>query len=267
MESAGAQTSSGTGVERSLLGAARRPIDRPASPQVERVPKEKRRTAMVQIRKTDPQIQRDVREELKWDTRIKATDIGVEVREGIVSLTGTVDSWTERLSAQEAAHRVSGVLDVVSHIRIKLPDSLERDDADLARAIRHALEWDVTVPHDRIRTTVSQGVVTLEGSVDFWAHRDDAERCVRHLTGVVEMRNLIVVEAQPSNVSAHRVRIAISGALERRADRAARGVHVAIVDGKVTLTGEVASWVERTAIEDAVRRTPGVCKVDNLIRT
>lgn len=221
---------------------------------------------MVQTRKTDAQLQREVIEELDWDTRIEATGIGVEVKDGIVSLTGSVDSWAERQSAQDAAHRVSGVLDVVNDVQIKLPGSLERDDADIARAVRHALEWDVTVPHERIRTTVSRGVVTIEGTVDFWAHHDDAERCVRNLAGVVEVRNLIAVEPQLANVSAQTVRAAISAALARRADKAARGVHVAIVDGKVTLTGEVTTRLERSAIEDAVRHTPGVQKVDNQIR-
>jgi len=221
---------------------------------------------MVQFKKTDEQIQRDVIEELNWDTRVKAGDVGVEVKQGVVALAGTVDTWTQRLGAQEAAHRVAGVLDVVNDIRIKLPGSFERDDAEIARALRHALEWDVTVPQERIRTTVSNGVVTLEGTVDFWAHRDDAERSVRNLAGVVEVRNLIAVEPSLPNVSAHSVRVAISAALERRADKAARGVHVAITDGRVTLTGDVPSWVERTAIEDAVRRTPGVRKVDNQIR-
>jgi osmotically-inducible protein OsmY len=221
---------------------------------------------MVQIKKTDAQIQLDVIEELKWDARVKATDIGVGVESGIVSLTGTADSWAERLGAQDAAHRVSGVLDVANEIRIKLPGSYERSDVDIARAVRHALEWDITVPHERIRTTVSHGIVTLEGNVDFWAHRDDTERCIRNLTGVVEVRNLIAVEPSMPNLSAPTLHRAIEAALERKADVLAKSVHISVVDGRVTLTGEVSSWAERSAIENAVRGTHGVQTVDNQIR-
>jgi osmotically-inducible protein OsmY len=221
---------------------------------------------MVQSKKTDAQIQRDVIDELGWDTRVKATDIGVEVQDGIVTLSGTVDSWTERVGAQEAAHRVAGVLDVANEVRIQLPGEFQRHDTDIARAVRQALEWDVTIPHERIRTTVSNGVVTLEGNVDLWAERDGAERCVRNLTGVVEVRNLVSIDPFVPEVSAHTLHQAIGAALERKAERAARAVHIAVKDGNVTLTGEASSWIERSAIEQAVRGTRGVRKVDNQIR-
>jgi len=144
--------------------------------------------------KTDSQIQRDILEELKWNTRVKETDIGVEVNGGIVTLTGTVESWTARVVAQEAAHRVAGVLDVANDIQVKLPGSYERSDTDIAKAVRNALEWDVLVPQERIRTTVSNGIVMLEGNVDYWSQYDDAARCVRNLAGVREVRNLIIVQ-------------------------------------------------------------------------
>ena len=218
------------------------------------------------IKKTDGQIQRDVNEEMKWDTRVKETDVGVEVNAGIVTLTGTVDSWTARLAAQEAAHRVSSVLDVANDIQVKLPGSYERNDTDIAKTVRTALEWDVLVPHDRIRTTVSQGIVTLEGKVDFWSQFDDGARSIRNLAGVREVKNLITVEPSLPRVSPQGVRGAIEQALERHAEHAAKHVQIAVTDGKVILSGDVPSWAERNTVEGAVRGTPGVWKVENQLR-
>jgi len=218
------------------------------------------------IKKTDAEIQRDVLEELSWDTRVKATDVGVEVNAGVVTLTGTVESWAARLAAQEAAHRVSSVLDVANDIRVKVFGSYERSDTDIAQAVRYALEWDILVPHERIHTTVSNGVVTLEGKVDFWSQYDDAARCVRNLAGVREVRNQILVEPSAPRLAPQTVRIAIEQALERHAAHAAKHVQVAVADGKVVLTGDVPSWAERNAVEGAVRGTLGVHRVDNQLR-
>lgn len=216
--------------------------------------------------KTDSQIKRDVLDELKWDTRVKETDVGVEVHGGTVTLTGTVDSWAARLAAQEAAHRVEGVLDVANDVRIKLPGSLQQNDTDIAKKVRLALEWDVLVPEDRIRSTVSNGVVTLEGDVDYFSQYEDAERAVRNLSGVCAVRNMISVAYRDPRVSQQNVQSAIRGALERHAQHAAKRVQIAVNDGTVVLRGDVPSWAERTAVEGAVRGTPGVRKVENHIR-
>jgi osmotically-inducible protein OsmY len=218
------------------------------------------------IAKTDSHIKHDVLEELKWDTRVRETDVGVEVKGGTVTLTGTVDSWAARLAAQDAAHRVAGVLDVANEMRVKLPGSFERDDTDLAKAVRVALEWDTLVPHERIRTTVSNGVVILEGTLDYWSHYEDAVRAVRNLAGVAAINNLMSVEPPLPRPSADAVRGAIESALERHAEHAAKKVKVAVTDGKVVLSGDVPSWAERDAIEGAVRGTHGVRKVENHLR-
>src|SRR6266511_3421310 len=115
------------------------------------------------IRKDDSEIKQAVQEEFKWDTRIKETEIGVEVKNGVVTLTGTVSSYAEKMAAQEAAHFVTGVLDVANDIEVKAPGSPGRTDTEIAQAVRHALEWDVGVPHERIRSTVSDGIVNLDG--------------------------------------------------------------------------------------------------------
>ena len=218
---------------------------------------------MATTKKTDRELHRQVIDELTWDSRVKATDVGVEVRAGIVTLTGTVASWAERLAAQDAAHRVSGVLDVANDIRVVLPGSAERTDADLALAVRHALQWDVWVPDERIRSTVAEGVVTLEGNVDSWTQYDDAERSVRNLAGVCEVRNRL--EVRPPKVAPATLRRMIEQALERHAEHTARKVAIGMNDSKVTLMGQVPSWSERQAIEGAVRGTPGVGAIDNQI--
>jgi osmotically-inducible protein OsmY len=214
--------------------------------------------------RTDSQIKKDVIEQLRWDTRVRETDVGVEVQGGIVTLTGTVDSWAARHAAQESAHHVTGVLDVANEIRVKLPGSRERDDTAIAGAVRQALEWDVLVPQARIQSTVSNGVVTLEGTVDYWTEYEDADRAVRNLEGVREVRNLL--EVRPPSVAPTDVRASIMAALERHAERASKHVHVAIVGGDVTLTGAVPSWAERAAVVGAVMGTPGVRHVENLLR-
>jgi len=218
------------------------------------------------IQKSDSQIQREVLDELKWDTRVKETDVGVEVNAGIVTLTGTVDSWTARLAAQEAAHRVTAVHDVANDIQVELPGSSKRNDTDVAKAVRTALEWDVLVPQERILTTVSNGIVTLEGTVDFWSQYDDAARCIRNLAGVREVVNRILVAPSVPRVSPQGVRTAIEKALERHAEHAAKHVQIAVTEGKVILSGDVPSWAERNTVEGAVRGTPGVLEVESQLR-
>jgi len=216
-------------------------------------------------RKTDTQIHRDVLEELRWDSRVDETEVGVEVDAGVVTLTGTVTSWAKRLAAQEAARRVIGVLDVANDIKVKVPGGFARNDTEIAQAVRRALEWDVYVPEDKIASTVTDGRVTLEGTVERWSQRDDAERAIRNLTGVKAVTNKITVKsAQPV---AEDVRKSIEQALERRAEREARRIQVDVRDGVATVTGAVHSWAERKSVLAAARFTPGVRTVEDHLRT
>jgi len=215
-------------------------------------------------KKTDGQIQRDVLDELRWDARFRETDVGVGVNQGIVTLTGTLDTWTARVAAQEAAHRVAGVLDVANDIRVRPHGSLEKTDAEIAKALRETLERDVLVDDDFIRSTVSGGIVTLEGTVESWSQHEDASRAIRNLAGVKEVRNLLVVE--PPSVPMLEIRDAIDGALERHATHAGKHVQIAVEDGIVILSGETPSWAERAAIVGAVKGTPGVRRVEDRIR-
>jgi osmotically-inducible protein OsmY len=218
------------------------------------------------IQKTDAQIQRDVLDELKWDTRVRETDIGVEVHQGIVKLTGAVGSWTERLAAQEAAHRVGSVMDVANDVEVKLPNVWVRTDTDIAKAVRSALESDLLVPDQKIRSTVTEGTVTLEGTVEYWTQYDDASRAVRNLYGVKRVNNQLAVVAPIPGVSASTVQSVIESALERHVAHVAKRVSVNVNNGNVTLSGDVPSWSERRAIEGAVRGTPGVNVVQNQLR-
>jgi osmotically-inducible protein OsmY len=213
---------------------------------------------------TDTKLQEAVQRELAWDTRVPAAHIGVAVDQGVVTLTGTVGTYAEQLAAEAAAHRVAGVLDVANDITVMPPEELRRTDSAIAQAVRHTLEWDVTVPDTQIRSTVSQGWVTLEGSVDSWHQRQDAERAVRHLTGVHGVVNHILVNGPA--VSTGSVREEIEHALERRAEREARRIFVTVDDGTVTLNGRVHSLPEKLAVVGAARGTPGVRAIhDHLV--
>jgi osmotically-inducible protein OsmY len=216
------------------------------------------------MNRTDSDIQQAVLRELKWDTRVEETDVGVEVDAGVVTLTGTVSSWAKRIAANEAAHRVAGVLDVANDVQVKIPGTAGRTDTDIARAVRHALEWDAFVPDTRIRSTVSSGSVTLEGDVDYWSQRDDAENAVRNLVGVRMVSNRIAIS--PPKVDPLQVREAIEGALARQAEREARHISVDVHDGRVNMSGVVHSWAERTAVVGAAKGTPGVRIVEDHLR-
>jgi osmotically-inducible protein OsmY len=210
--------------------------------------------------KSDSTIQQEVLRELKWDTRVEETEIGVTVEHGVVTLTGAVNSYGKKIAAQDAAHRVYGVLDVANDIQVQLPGSRTRSDTEIAQAVRSALEWDVWIPEERIKSTVSNGLVTVEGDVALLRERGDVERAIRRLVGVRGVTNKI--EVKPPAVAAADVRETIEEALERRAEREARRIKVEVHNGAVKLSGPVRSWAEKRAILGTVSHAPGVRAVD-----
>ena len=214
--------------------------------------------------KSDEQIHQDVLRELRWDSRVDDTEVGVEVDQGVVTLTGTVESYAKKLAAREAAHRVTGVLDVADDIRVKMPGSPGRTDTEIAQAVRQTLEWDVLVHATHITSTVADGWVTLEGSVDRLRERDDAERAVRYLLGVHGVQNTLVV--RPSTGQPEQVREVIEDALERSAEHEVKHIQVQVSDGVVTLTGRVRSYAEKRAVMGAVSHAPGVHTVQDHLR-
>jgi osmotically-inducible protein OsmY len=221
--------------------------------------------AMLQtIRKSDLEIQQDVKRELRWDTRIGTTKVAVDVDKGVVTLTGTVENFAKKHAATEAAHRVAGVLDVANDVQVHLPGSPGWTDTEIARAVRSALEWDVFVPDQHIRSSVSDGWVTLEGEVEFLREREDAGRVVRRLGGVRGVWNQLTVK--PRKVDPVALRKMIGDALERRAEREAGQIGVAVDDGSVTLSGRVHSWLEKDAVVGVVGHAPGVRTVSDKLR-
>ncbi len=213
--------------------------------------------------RTDEEIQRDVLEELKWDSHVQPNEIGVAVKDGIVTLTGWVDSYLKKISAEEAAWRVPGVKAVVNDIEVRLPSSAERTDEDLAKAVVNALRWDAAVPADRIEVTVSKGWVTLKGEVDYGFQKREAERVVQRIAGVKGVTNLILVK--PQLLSPADLKQQIEKALLRDAETDARRITVEVQGSKVILYGTVRSYAEKKEAEDVAWSTPGVTDVENHI--
>jgi osmotically-inducible protein OsmY len=212
-------------------------------------------------KQTDGEIQRLVLDELRWDPRVHASDVGVQVKQGVVTLTGRVTSLGKQVAAVRAAHRVKGVLGVFDELEVPAPESGAPRDSDLAHAVREALRWNVFVDEGPVHSTVSGGWVTLEGEVSDWFQRDAAVRAVRDLAGVRGLTNLLTVKRP--KVEAGVARAAIDSALERRSDLQGKGIAIVVKNGVVKLTGSVRSWPEKRAVERACGFTPGVVRVEN----
>jgi osmotically-inducible protein OsmY len=212
--------------------------------------------------KTDMQLKSEIEDELRWDPKVNAAQIGVSVDTGVVSLLGTVDTFAEKLAAQDAVKRVSGVRTIAQDLKVKILTEHVRTDSDIAAAVQSALEWDVFVPTD-ITAKIRAGEVTLNGQATWNYERDSAERAVRSLTGVVAVHNLVTLK---SHISATQVKEQVEAALRRQATESAQSIHVETSGGQVTLTGHASSW---RAIEDAATAAwaaPGVTQVIDRVK-
>jgi osmotically-inducible protein OsmY len=210
--------------------------------------------------KTDPKLQQDVIEELTFDPQLQVNEIGVIATDGIVTLTGWVDSYLKKWRAEEAAHRVRGVRAVANDIEVRLLS--ERTDADIAAAAARALTWNAALPADRIQVTVSKGWVKLEGDVEWEYQKQEAENAVRGLWGVRGVSNLISVKpsAAPTDLKKK-----IEQALVRSARLDAQGITVEIQGTTAILKGSVRSWAERQEAQRIAWLAPGITNVDNRI--
>lgn len=208
--------------------------------------------------KTDKQLQKDVMSELYWEPSINAAHIGVEVEQGVVTLSGHVDNLTQKWTAERVVKRVAGVRAVAFDLVVKLPDSDKRSDTDIALLAINMLESSSTIPKGTIHVTVEDGVVTLRGDVTWDFERQAAESMLRGLHGVRSVINLVAIKPK---VSLTAVKAEIEAALRRRAYLDAQQIQVAVEGDAITLSGKVQNWAERNLAINSAWSTPGVRSV------
>ena len=211
--------------------------------------------------KSDAQLKSDVEAELRWEPSVHAEQIGVSAKNGVVELDGQVGSYYEKWAAERAALRVASVKAIAGEIKVELPSSAVRTDEDIARTAKNHLDWDYSVP-ETVKVQVSDGWLTLKGTVEWQYQREEAEKTVRPLVGVKGVFNEITVTPK---ANATDVKVKIESALKRSAETDAKHIRVETSDGKVTLRGTVNSWAERADAERAAWAAPGVTRVEDLI--
>lgn len=213
--------------------------------------------------KTDADLKRDVTAELAWDPAVKATAIGVAVKDGVVTLTGHLETFAEKYAAERALRRVAGVQAIALELDVKLSSDHKRSDTDIATSAEQALKWNTLVPLEGIRLTVDHGWVTLRGEVEWDYQRRSAEKAIRPLMGVLGISNEIALRIKPKATDLSRK---IEEALMRQALREAKKIQVGVDGTTVTLTGTVHSWHERDAVQGVAWAAPGVHAVINQLR-
>jgi osmotically-inducible protein OsmY len=210
--------------------------------------------------KTDADLKSDVLTELSWDPLIPETRVGVTVKEGVVTLSGHLDTYAEKVAAKRAVERVGGVKAIAVELDVVPLGKHQRSDTEIAAAVEHALSWNTSIPADSIVVVVEKGWVTLDGELDWNFQRRAVERVIRPLKGVVGICDNIRLKALPVPVNLSN---RIQDALTRQAVREAKRIEISVVNTVVTLRGHVHSWAERSAAEGATWSAPGVSRVNN----
>ncbi len=210
----------------------------------------------------DTQLKKHVEDELSWQPSVDEASIGVSVKDAIVTLTGHVRSYAEKMAAERAVMRIQGVKALATELEVSLPGAHERTDEDIALAAINVLLWNVMVPKDAIKVKVTKGWVTLSGVVEWSFQKHNAEREVSRLIGVKGVIDEVEVKPSRTWLSAE-IKTGIEAALKRSAEVEARRINVEIRGSTVVLTGTVSSWLERNAAERAAWAGPGVSRVEN----
>jgi osmotically-inducible protein OsmY len=212
--------------------------------------------------KSDNEIERDVRDELKWDPDLNSDDIAISVKNGVVTLAGFVPSYSDKFEAEAAAKRVAGVLAVANDLEVRLPAIDQRPDPDIARDAVAALKTQLPISYDRIKIVVKNGWVYLEGSAEWQYQKTTAEIAVRKVKGVKGVTNSIALkpQLQPSELQRK-----IMEAFKRNAEVDANRITVEAKGSEVILKGTVRSWIEREEAERVAWSAPGVTKVEDRI--
>ncbi len=210
--------------------------------------------------KTDIEMLSDVREELKWDPQVYEGEVGLAVKDSVVTLSGSVQTYAQKFAAERAAARVSGVRVVADDLEVVMPKPFERSDTEIAHQVARVFEWHTEIPRDKIKARVENGWVWLEGTADWQYQRVAAEQALRFLTGIKGVNNLVAIKAHPTTSDVSKQ---IGEALRRSAETDAKQIHVEMSEGRVTLKGTVRSYAEKVDAERAAWAATGVIAVDD----